>query len=232
MLDIDLAVSIKRLSVAFVPLMLGIILHEVAHGWAALKRGDPTAAMLGRLTLNPVPHIDPMGLFVFVLTSLTGPFVFGWAKPVPVDPRYYKNPRRDMVITAMAGPLANLIMGFLFLILAQVSLGFWVRGYYNGANVDTLYYMVLILQTIASISVSLAVFNLLPVPPLDGSRLLEYLLPRRWLMTYYRYARAINTIFLFVLLFTDVFTNIIYYFTGYILDGMYAITAFIPELIV
>ena len=75
-------------------------------------------------------------------------------------------------------------------------------------------------------------FNLLPVPPLDGSRLLEYLLPRRWLMTYYRYARAINTIFLFVLLFTDVFTNIIYYFTGYILDGMYAITAFIPELIV
>ena len=149
---------------------------------------------------------------------------FGWAKPVPVDPRYYKNPRRDMVITAMAGPLANLIMGFLFLILAQVSLGFWVRGYYNGANVDTLYYMVLILQTIASISVSLAVFNLLPVPPLDGSR--------RWLMTYYRYARAINTIFLFVLLFTDVFTDIIYYFTGYILDGMYAITAFIPELIV
>ena len=87
MLDIDLAVSIKRLSVAFVPLMLGIILHEVAHGWAALKRGDPTAAMLGRLTLNPVPHIDPMGLFVFVLTSLTGPFVFGWAKPVPINPR-------------------------------------------------------------------------------------------------------------------------------------------------
>ena len=86
MLDLDLAVSIKRLSVAFVPLMLGIILHEVAHGWAALKRGDPTAAMLGRLTLNPVPHIDPMGLFVFVLTSLTGPFVFGWAKLMPIPP--------------------------------------------------------------------------------------------------------------------------------------------------
>ncbi|MFQ9868369.1 MAG: site-2 protease family protein [Bilophila wadsworthia] len=103
MLDIDLAVSIKRLSVAFVPLMLGIILHEVAHGWAALA-GDPTAAMLGRLTLNPVPHIDPMGLFVFVLTSLTGPFVFGWAKPVPINPRNFRNIVKDTMLVSFAGP--------------------------------------------------------------------------------------------------------------------------------
>ena len=218
--------GLVTLLISAVAALLCITLHELSHGFIAWRLGDPTAKQAGRLTLNPIKHLDPVGLAMMIIAKV------GWAKPVPVDPRYYKNPRRDMVITAMAGPLANLIMGFLFLILAQVSLGFWVRGYYNGANVDTLYYMVLILQTIASISVSLAVFNLLPVPPLDGSRLLEYLLPRRWLMTYYRYARAINTIFLFVLLFTDVFTNIIYYFTGYILDGMYAITAFIPELIV
>lgn len=221
----DNAMMINLLSRAAVLLLL-LPVHEYAHARVSYALGDPTAANDGRLDLNPLVHPRSCG----IAAHAAGGHRLG--QTGTGGPRYYKNPRRDMVITAMAGPLANLIMGFLFLILAQVSLGFWVRGYYNGANVDTLYYMVLILQTIASISVSLAVFNLLPVPPLDGSRLLEYLLPRRWLMTYYRYARAINTIFLFVLLFTDVFTDIIYYFTGYILDGMYAITAFIPELIV
>ena len=210
----DYTMMINLLSRAAVLLLL-LPVHEYAHARVSYALGDPTAADAGRLDLNPLVHLDRVG----------------WAKPVPVDPRYYKNPRRDMVITAMAGPLANLLMGFLFLILAQISMGYWIRGYYNGADVDTLYYMVLILQTIASISVSLAVFNLLPVPPLDGSRLVEYLLPRRWLMTYYRYARAINSIFLALLLFTDLFTNIIAFFTGHLLDGMYAITAFIPELI-
>ena len=221
----DYTMMINLLSRAAVLLLL-LPVHEYAHARVSYALGDPTAADAGRLDLNPLVHLDPVGSLLMLLLGV------GWAKPVPVDSRYYKNPRRDMVITAMAGPLANLLMGFLFLILAQISMGYWIRGYYNGADVDTLYYMVLILQTIASISVSLAVFNLLPVPPLDGSRLVEYLLPRRWLMTYYRYARAINSIFLALLLFTDLFTNIIAFFTGHLLDGMYAITAFIPELIV
>ncbi len=221
----DYTMMINLLSRAAVLLLL-LPVHEYAHARVSYALGDPTAADAGRLDLNPLVHLDPVGSLLMLLVGV------GWAKPVPVDSRYYKNPRRDMVITAMAGPLANLLMGFLFLILAQISMGYWIRGYYNGADVDTLYYMVLILQTIASISVSLAVFNLLPVPPLDGSRLVEYLLPRRWLMTYYRYARAINSIFLALLLFTDLFTNIIAFFTGHLLDGMYAITAFIPELIV
>ena len=123
MLDIDLAVSIKRLSVAFVPLMLGIILHEVAHGWAALKRGDPTAAMLGRLTLNPVPHIDPMGLFVFVLTSLTGPFVFGWAKPVPINPRNFRCQRDQLQLSLTIGN--HLLRG--------------IQGYFRPAGFDSLF---------------------------------------------------------------------------------------------
>ena len=161
----DNTMMINLLSRAAVLLLL-LPVHEYARARVSYALGDPTAANDGRLDLNPLVHLDPVGSLLMLLVGI------GWAKPVPVDPRYYKNPRRDMVITAMAGPLANLIMGFLFLILAQVSLGFWVRGYYNGANVDTLYYMVLILQTIASISVSLAVFNLLPVPPLDGAQML------------------------------------------------------------
>ena len=221
----DYTMMINLLSRAAVLLLL-LPVHEYAHARVSYALGDPTAADAGRLDLNPLVHLDPVGSLLMLLVGV------GWAKPVPVDPRYYKNPRRDMVITAMAGPLANLLMGFLFLILAQISMGYWIRGYYNGADVDTLYYMVLILQTIASISVSLAVFNLLPVHPLDGSRLVQYMTTRRWLMTYYRYARAINSIFLALLLFTDLFTNIIAFFTGHLLDGMYAITAFIPELIV
>ena len=160
----DYTMMINLLSRAAVLLLL-LPVHEYAHARVSYALGDPTAADAGRLDLNPLVHLDPVGSLLMLLVGV------GWAKPVPVDPRYYKNPRRDMVITAMAGPLANLLMGFLFLILAQISMGYWIRGYYNGADVDTLYYMVLILQTIASISVSLAVFNLLPVPPLDGSRL-------------------------------------------------------------
>ena len=135
MLDIDLAVSIKRLSVAFVPLMLGIILHEVAHGWAALKRGDPTAAMLGRLTLNPVPHIDPMGLFVFVLTSLTGPFVFGWAKPVPINPRNFRNIVKDTMLVSFAGPATNFLLSIGFAVLLRLLIEFFPLGEWQG-NTD------------------------------------------------------------------------------------------------
>ena len=174
MLDIDLAVSIKRLSVAFVPLMLGIILHEVAHGWAALKRGDPTAAMLGRLTLNPVPHIDPMGLFVFVLTSLTGPFVFGWAKPVPVDMRYFKHPRQGMALTALAGPAANFLTA-----LAAVGVSSAVFHLapleWQGNTVWDFFF--LMFQTGVVVNIGLGWLNLMPIPPLDGSKILWGVLP-------------------------------------------------------
>ena len=156
MLDIDLAVSIKRLSVAFVPLMLGIILHEVAHGWAALKRGDPTAAMLGRLTLNPVPHIDPMGLFVFVLTSLTGPFVFGWAKPVPINPR-------------------NFLLSIGFAVLLRLLIEFFPLGEWQGNTVWDFFF--LMFQTGVVVNIGLGWLNLMPIPPLDGSKILWGVLP-------------------------------------------------------
>ena len=112
MFDSSLSISITNLAVAFVPVLFGIILHEVAHGWVASLCGDQSARMLGRLTLNPVPHIDPLGLVMFVLTALASPFVFGWAKPVPVNPRNMRNPERGMLLVSVAGPLANILVAF------------------------------------------------------------------------------------------------------------------------
>ena len=103
MFDFDISQALRLLAIAFVPALLGIILHEVAHGWVAERCGDPTARELGRLTLNPLPHIDPAGRAVFGLTSLSGAFVFGWARPVPVDPRNFRDPHRDMMLVALAG---------------------------------------------------------------------------------------------------------------------------------
>ena len=175
MLDIDLAVSIKRLSVAFVPLMLGIILHEVAHGWAALKRGDPTAAMLGRLTLNPVPHIDPMDLFVFVLTSLTGPFVFGWAKPVPINPRNFRNIVKDTMLVSFAGPATNFLLSIGFAVLLRLLIEFFPLGEWQGNTVWDFFF--LMFQTGVVVNIGLGWLNLMPIPPLDGSKILWGVLP-------------------------------------------------------
>ena len=202
MLDIDLAVSIKRLSVAFVPLMLGIILHEVAHGWAALKRGDPTAAMLGRLTLNPVPHIDPMGLFVFVLTSLTGPFVFGWAKPVPVDPRYFRKPKQGMALTALAGPVSNFVLAVLAMLISKVI---YLYAPYSAA-MDVVFSFCL--YTLAPLSIGLGLFNLIPIPPLDGSKVLAAFLPDRQYITLMRYERY-GIVVLLVLSFVGIGSSLI-----------------------
>ena len=159
MLDIDLAVSIKRLSVAFVPLMLGIILHEVAHGWAALKRGDPTAAMLGRLTLNPVPHIDPMGLFVFVLTN----------------PRNFRNIVKDTMLVSFAGPATNFLLSIGFAVLLRLLIEFFPLGEWQGNTVWDFFF--LMFQTGVVVNIGLGWLNLMPIPPLDGSKILWGVLP-------------------------------------------------------
>lgn len=182
MFDFDISQALRLLAIAFVPALLGIILHEVAHGWVAERCGDPTARLMGRLTLNPVPHIDPMGLAVFGLTSLTGAFVFGWAKPVPVDPRQFRNPARDMMLVALAGPLTNFLLAVLFglgLLAAVTLLPFaqW-RG-------NTIYIFALSsLQAGMVINFGLGWLNLLPIPPLDGSKILAYFLPGQWAWRY------------------------------------------------
>lgn len=151
-----------------VPLLFAITVHETAHGWVASKLGDPTAKLLGRLTLNPLKHIDPIGTIIVpaILFSLGG-FIFGWAKPVPITWQNLKNPRRDMALVAAAGPLANLLMAFLWVAIAKVAMGFD-----NGPII----YMA---QVGISINLVLMLLNLIPIPPLDGSRVVaSFLSPK------------------------------------------------------
>lgn len=175
MFDFDISQALRLLAIAFVPALLGIILHEVAHGWVAERCGDPTARELGRLTLNPVPHIDPAGLAVFGLTSLSGAFVFGWAKPVPVDPRNFRNPHRDMMLVALAGPMTNFLLAVIF------GLGLWAAVHvlpFAELRTSQVYIFALSsLQAGVVINFGLGWLNLLPIPPLDGSKILAYFLP-------------------------------------------------------
>ena len=175
MFELDFTASIRHLTVAFVPLMLGIILHEVAHGWMALRRGDATAAMLGRLTLNPFPHIDPLGLFVFVITSLSGSFVFGWAKPVPINPRNFKHLVKDTMLVSAAGPGCNFLLAVAFALLLRFLLVIFPVETWGHDAIWIFFF--LMFRSGILINLSLAWINLLPIPPLDGSNILWGLLP-------------------------------------------------------
>lgn len=163
---------LRTLTVAALPLLFAITLHEVAHGWAARRCGDRTAEMLGRLSLNPLRHIDPLGTVIVPLLMLAmGGFIFGWARPVPVNPRALRNPQRDMVAVAAAGPAANLAMALGWVVLFRFT---QALGELPGALASFLQEMC---GKGLYFNVLLAVFNLLPIPPLDGGRVLRGLVP-------------------------------------------------------
>lgn len=161
-----------------IPLLLCVILHEVAHGWVAMKLGDYTAKATGRLTLNPKDHIDPVGSLLVpgLLLLIHAPFLFGWAKPVPVDYRNLHHPKRDMGIVAAAGPIANVLLAIAFVLVAHLfnllpngPMKLWVfQNLGNGIG----------------LSLTLAIFNLLPILPLDGGRILSALLPLKYSIAY------------------------------------------------
>lgn len=169
--------------------LLVIIFHELAHGVAAYKLGDPTAKRMGRLSLNPLKHLDPIGAVCMVL------FHFGWAKPVPVDMRYFRDPKRDMAITALAGPLCNLICAFLavplYLLLEKRYISVAIAQgpeHFTVQLVLTLFYFVYYFH---AVSLGLCLFNLIPLPPLDGSRILFAFLPPKYYFSIMRYERMI-----------------------------------------
>ncbi len=191
-----LSIILPQIAVVLVIVFLVLPLHEWAHGFVAHKLGDDTAKRQGRLTFNPIASIDPIGALFILL------FGFGWAKPVPVNPNNFKNRRVGMALTALAGPMANLLAG---LAVALAYVGVIIAT--NGAIPSWLYYG---LNYFVSINVSLAVFNLVPLPPLDGSKIVGAFLPAKIEMQYYKYQRIIILI-VFVLLFTGILSTPLYY---------------------
>ena len=166
------ASTLYTIAVWAVPVLLGITLHEAAHGWVANKLGDPTAKALGRISLNPIRHIDPIGTVVLPLTLLMlSGFVIGWAKPVPVDMRYFKQPLLDMAVVALAGPASNFIMACGWGLIAGIATAVYTPGSEVAA------YFIAVGKAGVTINLILMVLNLLPIPPLDGGRVVAGVLP-------------------------------------------------------
>lgn len=207
-------------------ILFSLTIHECAHGWAAMKLGDRTAYNLGRLTLNPLKHLDPIGFICMLL------FGYGWAKPVPIVTRNFENPRKGMALSAIAGPISNLLLGFCFVILHNLA-GFCFLQFFGfGSSISERAFIIAQLVLIffemgAQLNVYLAVFNLLPVPPFDGSRFFYVFLPTKWYFKVMQYERYIM-IGILVLFYFGILSIPLDFISGLILDGMYWLIGLIP----
>ena len=206
--------------------LIALTFHEFAHGYMAYKLCDPTAKNFGRLTLNPLKHLDPIGTICMIF------FHFGWAKPVPINSRYFKKPRRDMALTAAAGPIMNFILAFFGVLVCRILTKIFVAF---PAQSDFVYYIQYAALTLFSyfhmLNLSLGVFNLIPIPPLDGSKVLFSLLPDSayaWLMRYERY----GMILLYILLFADVLDTPLNFLRTGLLNGLSSAVSFLIGLFV
>lgn len=208
-LQSDLGFMDKTIMLVYMPvvILLSLTIHEVSHGLASYIQGDPTAKLMGRITLNPLKHLDPLGTLCMVICG------FGWARPVPIDPRFYKNKKKGTALTALAGPITNLVIGIWFLTFYCVM--FWLVETEMIQIMPILKhipaYMYRLIYNLMYIAfyynLLLAVFNLFPVPPLDGSRIMLAVLPTKTYFRIMRYERVIMLV-LFLMLWTGAFTGI------------------------
>lgn len=208
LIEILLAIPVILFSLSF---------HEFAHGYVACKMGDPTARNLGRLTLNPAKHLDPIGSLLMLLVG------YGWAKPVPINTRYFKDPKKGMAITALAGPVSNLILAVISvaiysLMLALLNVRAVATVLIQNQIVFNLYSVIYSMFSLcAYLNVSLAVFNLIPLPPFDGSRIFYSVLPAKLYFAVMKYERYILIVFL-ALLYTGIVSLPISYITNAIIS--------------
>ena len=185
-----------KLIIQLPPLLFALTFHELAHGYVAYRLGDPTARNAGRLTMNPLKHLDPLGVLAFIIMKI------GWAKPVPVDPRYFKNPQKDMLMVALAGPASNVILAIASAILARALVAL------NLLPMFILQPVIGMLVASVWINIMLAVFNCLPIPPLDGSKVLMGLLPYEAARSYAK-LEPFGFLLLLALFYTGIISKII-----------------------
>lgn len=194
----DIIGKLQAFTILIPPILLAVTVHEMAHGYIADRLGDPTPRAYGRLTLNPFKHLDLWGTLVFLITGM-----IGWAKPVPIDAHHFKNPRRDMLWVALAGPMSNVLLAVTFALIYRYMGGL----YLSDPMLKIIKPLFLMVQTSVIINLGLACFNLLPIPPLDGSHILEAFLPFEWLWVFKRF--QIYGVFFLLLL---VATGLVDYF--------------------
>jgi Zn-dependent protease len=207
--------EVEERLVFFGCLFLAIILHEISHGVVALFFGDDTAKRAGRLTLNPIPHVDPFGSIILpALLTITGFGAFGWAKPVPVNPANLRNPRREMLFVGLAGPLSNFALMIVAAIAARAAFGAYTGEAFRIADLPL---TIQVLLFFALANLVLGLFNLLPVPPLDGSSLIERVLPHAWLPGWHR----VRPYGILVLLLVGLSTNLFGRLFSPFIDGLF-----------
>lgn len=199
-------ISIAQIAIAFIVLLFALTVHESAHAWTADRLGDPTARLLGRVSLNPIVHADPIGTILFPLLAMVANIpLIGWAKPVPVNPRQLGHPRGDYVLVAAAGPASNLLLA----VAAAMLLRLWPVSPVTLGEPNVTVPIATLLSNAMYINVLLAVFNLIPIPPLDGGNVLSGLLPRHIAYHYDSFVRPYGFILLYVLMLTGALDDII-----------------------